>query len=276
MIAFKDLKLRLLVSVFALAITLVSIYLAKYAYFQPVFTLLVAAVIGVALWEYYQIAKTKGYHPPDYLAIFCSTLYTVAVYCGILFTKWAFLPKLALLLILILLFAYFFMHTKHSFITLAITVFGLAYLAMTLAQALNITFEFGRYYLLYAIIVTKMTDTGAYFCGKRFGRHKLAPFISPNKTWEGAVGGIAAALISGAILNAIPHDPPKLSFYASFILSILVGIVAQFGDLAESVLKRDAGVKDSNQLPGLGGILDMVDSLVFTIPLIYLFLREMS
>ncbi len=271
----RDLKMRLFVSCFALAITLFSIYFATNPYFQPFFTLLLSCVIGIALWEYYQIAKTKGHTPPVNLAIFCSTLYTFAVYFSTQFEKAASLPQLALLISLILLFAYFFWHIKDSFITLAITVFGFAYLAMTLATALNITFDYGRYYLLFAIIVTKMTDTGAYFCGKRFGRHKLAPFISPNKTWEGAVGGVAAALITGAILTAIPHGPPALPLLASLFLSFLIGIFAQFGDLTESILKRDAGVKDSNQLPGLGGILDMVDSLVFTIPLIYLFLREM-
>lgn len=270
-----DLNLRLLVSSLALAITLFSIYFSTYPFFQPIFTLLLAAVIGVALWEYYQFAKAKGFNPPIALAILCSTLYTFAVYFSTAFEKWSHLPQLALLVDFIVLFAYFFIFNKDSFITLAITVFGLVYLAMTLATALNITFDFGRFYLFYAIFVTKMTDTGAFFCGKRFGRHKLAPFISPNKTWEGTLGGIAAALISGVILNFLPHGLPKLTLSTSLILPFLIAILAQFGDLAESILKRDAGVKDSNRLPGLGGILDMVDSLVFTLPLIYLFLSEM-
>lgn len=266
-----ELNLRLYASAFALAITLLSIYFSAYPLFQPVFTLILSALIGVALWEYYQFAKAKGFNPPIPLAIFCSTLYLFALYLSTAGGA-NLLPQWALLFDLILLFAYFFLYTKDSFITLAITVFGLAYLTLTLGTTLNITFEFGRYWLVYAILVTKMTDTGAYFCGKKYGKHKLAPFISPNKTWEGTMGGIAAAIITGVVLNIFSQE---LTLIHSLLLPFLIAILAQFGDLAESILKRDAGVKDSNQLPGLGGILDMVDSLVFTLPLIYLFLRTL-
>lgn len=266
-----ELNLRLYASSLALTITLISLYFSAYPIFQPIFTLILSALIGVALWEYYQFAKAKGFHPPVPLAIFCSTLYLFALYLsttqGI-----SLLPYWTLLFDLILLFLYFFFYTKDSFITLAITLFGLAYLTLTLGTTLNITFEFGRAYLFYAILVTKMTDTGAYFCGKKYGKHKLAPFISPNKTWEGTMGGICAALITGIVLNVFSLNLPLLP---SLLLPFLIAILAQFGDLAESILKRDAGVKDSNQLPGLGGILDMVDSLVFTLPLIYLFLRTL-
>ena len=120
------------------------------------------------------------------------------------------------------------------------------------------------------IVVTVMTDVGAYFAGKKFGKKKLAPNLSPGKTIEGAAGGLMLALIASLVMYFI--NSAHLSFFMAVLLGILFGIVGQAGDLAESLLKRDAGVKDSNGLPGLGGVLDIVDSLLFTAPLTYLVL----
>ncbi|MDD5671236.1 MAG: phosphatidate cytidylyltransferase, partial [Candidatus Omnitrophica bacterium] len=110
---------------------------------------------------------------------------------------------------------------------------------------------------------------GAYFVGKNYGKIKLIEHISPNKSVEGAVGGflttVALSLLSFIYL---PHVP----FVHLLVLGILTGLLAQLGDLAESVMKRDAGVKDSGAVPGLGGILDILDSLILTIPFIYYYI----
>jgi phosphatidate cytidylyltransferase len=124
-----------------------------------------------------------------------------------------------------------------------------------------------------------MTDTGAYFTGKKFGKSKLAPHISPKKTIEGALGGMVFSLLTSLcffFISDLFSLSMQISFMESFVLGILVGVIGQIGDLIESLLKRDGGIKDSNQLPGLGGILDVVDSLIFTTPLIYFFLRIFS
>lgn len=261
-----DLKLRLASSLLLLPILLICIYFSTNAYFQPFFVLLIAGLIGMALWEFYQISKVKGFQPPAYLAIACSTAYLFSVYLGT-----PAVQQLVLMGTLLLFFVYFFLYSKDCFLTLALTVFGFVYLVLTLAASLKIIYQFpdGRFFFFFVIAVTKMTDAGGYFIGRYCGKHKLAPFISPNKTWEGAIGGIAVALIAGMALAS-----SFLDWTHAFFLSLLIGIMAQFGDLSESLLKRDAGVKDSNQLPGLGGVLDMVDSLVFTIPLMYFYLRE--
>lgn len=285
MISYKttDLKLRLFVSLIALVITLICIYFSTAALFQPFFTLLVASVIGFALWEYYQIVKVKGFCPPEFLMILCAFVYVFATYFSMQSITNEFLPIFVLLFSLILLFAYFFLNKENAFLTLSLTAFGFVYVVMTLTTALNIIYFFpdgvspdGRYYFFYILTVTKITDTGAYFIGKSYGRHQLAPYISPNKTWEGLIGGVALAVLTGMILTSIPylmeHNAGFLSFSDSFFLCLLIGILAQFGDLSESLIKRDAKVKDSNQLPGLGGVLDIVDSLVFTVPLMYLYL----
>lgn len=128
--------------------------------------------------------------------------------------------------------------------------------------------EFGRDWLLFAILVTFATDTCAYFTGRKFGRRLLAPRISPGKTWEGSAGGfvfaVAASLILGLAFNlAIP-------IWQVAVIGAFVGVAAQCGDLLESKLKRIAGVKDAGNLfPGHGGMLDRLDSIVISVPAVY-------
>jgi len=132
--------------------------------------------------------------------------------------------------------------------------------------------------LLSMIIVVKMTDIGAYTVGRLFGRHKLAPILSPGKTWEGALGGLAFGVV-GAIVALGPladalqvvrshNEAPRLA--ATIAYGLIVGTAGILGDLAESLLKRDAGVKDSSTwLPGFGGVLDLLDSLLVAAPVAY-------
>jgi phosphatidate cytidylyltransferase len=129
--------------------------------------------------------------------------------------------------------------------------------------------------LLCVIATVKLSDTAQYFVGSNFGMHKLAPMLSPKKTWEGAVGGglLASALVTYLLWKyqyaLVGIAPPRLALTFFFALSISVGGI--IGDLAESLLKRDAGVKDSSSwMPGLGGVLDLLDSLLFAAPVAYL------
>jgi phosphatidate cytidylyltransferase len=118
---------------------------------------------------------------------------------------------------------------------------------------------------------------GGYFVGRFLGRHKLAEELSPNKTKEGALGGLIAAILMSVLLLFIGQRWggvfSRFSYTEFIFLGLVMGFLGQVGDLAESLLKRDVGVKDSNKIPGVGGLLDMVDSLLFTSPLVYLFLK---
>lgn len=127
-------------------------------------------------------------------------------------------------------------------------------------------------WLLYAILVPKSTDIGGWAVGSRLGRRPLAKKISPKKTIEGTVAGLVLSTLTSLLLAR--YWPLELSVtpltpLVACFLGLLIGILAQIGDLFESLFKRDAGVKDSSALPGLGGILDLMDSLTFTIPFIY-------
>lgn len=126
-----------------------------------------------------------------------------------------------------------------------------------------------RYWLFYALALNWMGDAGAYYVGRALGRHKLAPVISPGKSWEGSAASLATSLLFGFFFLrwAIPAVPAAVVL----VMTAAANIAGQFGDLCESALKRGAGVKDSGTLlPGHGGMLDRVDSTLFTLPVVYL------
>ncbi|MEK6790421.1 MAG: phosphatidate cytidylyltransferase [Deltaproteobacteria bacterium] len=162
---------------------------------------------------------------------------------------------------------------KDAALGAALRTLGLVYIA------LPITFLFliaahgprGRLWLLLLLIVIWANDTFAYFTGSLIGKHKLSPEISPGKTVEGALGGLVGGGMVAYIFNYYVHL--ETTVYLIIALSIVIGIAGIFGDLAESLLKRSAGVKDSGSLiPGHGGILDRIDSLLFPAPILYYFI----
>ena len=132
--------------------------------------------------------------------------------------------------------------------------------------------ELNPHWLMYALLVNWVGDMGAYYVGRRWGRHKMAPRISPNKSWEGAVASVAASvLVAGAYLL---HFVPGVAVAQAVALTVAANAAGQLGDLTESAMKRGAGVKDSGGiLPGHGGFLDRVDSTLFSLPLIYAYLK---
>ena len=130
--------------------------------------------------------------------------------------------------------------------------------------------EQGLEWIVFLLAVTFSTDTGAFFVGKAIGKRPLAPTISPNKTWEGAIGGFLAAILAAFLITWVLNIDANLPLIA--ILGVLMGVVGQAGDLFESKLKRLAGVKESGRLlPGHGGVLDRLDSIVFNLALVYYF-----
>jgi phosphatidate cytidylyltransferase len=117
-------------------------------------------------------------------------------------------------------------------------------------------------------------DGAAFFTGRYFGRHKLAPLISPAKTWEGVIGGLVACVITCLLTTIIPLG---VTWYLSILLAVLIGVAATLGDLSESLIKRQTNVKDSGQImPGHGGMLDRMDSLFFAIIVVYIFAQLLT
>jgi phosphatidate cytidylyltransferase len=281
--SMSNLKQRFIVGNISTIAMFLAIYLSTHQYLKIFFLALIAGIIGMALWEFYTMARNKKHEPLAKYAIVCSMVYFFVTYLSTQYHVLPLLPQLTLLLTMVGAFAYFFDKGQNSLANIAITLFGLLYLTLPLTGIIQINYFFsmeslqdGRLWLTYALLVTKMTDIGAYFTGKNFGKNKIAPYISPSKTVEGSIGGLLAAILMSLIFCLITQYfslPFTLSLFEAFCLGAIIGLVGQFGDLAESLLKRDCEVKDSNQLPGLGGVLDTADSIIFTIPLVYFFMN---
>jgi len=170
-------------------------------------------------------------------------------------------------------------------VAISTTLFGLMYVPWLLNFIQKINFfpfapgspaDAGKYFLLYFILITKFSDMGAYAVGSLIGKHKMIPRISPGKTWEGFFGAIAVS--TGASMAFVYFFGAKMvgmNYLHAVILGVILSITAVIGDLIESLFKREVGVKDSGALfPGIGGILDLLDSLLFNAPIMYLYLRH--
>lgn len=265
---------------------IVLVFVLSYSYCQYchfVFGLFLIFIVLSALKEFYQLIEAKGIKPLKEIGMVGAAAYISSLTIGTLDPTWKLLPGMALTLTLLSGFVYFFYHENHALLRLSVTFFGLVYLALPLGVFISINYFFpsgeqdGRWWVFYTIAMTKISDTAAFFCGKAFGKHRLAISISPKKTVEGAIAGLVAAVFISLIMPDISawvtgKTQIIIPWTDRLVLGVLAGILAPLGDLSESLLKRDAGVKHSSALPGLGGILDMVDSLIFTAPLVYFYL----
>jgi phosphatidate cytidylyltransferase len=242
-------------------------------------------VIARAVWEFYKICEAKGL--PSYKV--WGVIGTLALISG----SWFFYRQpqrlqlssdFDVLILLVFAIGVFIRQfpqklNAHGVETMAITLFGLMYVAWlgNFITRINFVTANGRYWVMYLVVVTKFTDMGAYLIGSSLGRHKMIPRISPKKTWEGTVGGVLFAVGGSFLCLWVMPDKLKADGMAIFhviVLGVLLGCAAVIGDLAESLIKREAGVKDSSTiLAGHGGCLDMVDSLLFTAPLLYVYMR---
>jgi len=155
---------------------------------------------------------------------------------------------------------------------IAKSVFGPVYVCLPLAMLLIIDrYPNGNLWIFFLLSVICAGDTGAFYIGRRFGKHKLYEAISPQKTWEGAIGGLLSSLVAAIIFLHLVPAVHRLDLNI-LILVVTLSVTAQIGDLAESMLKRNHGKKDSGRiLPGHGGILDRIDGLIFSIPILYMY-----
>ncbi|MGI6678534.1 MAG: phosphatidate cytidylyltransferase [Dehalobacterium sp.] len=231
-----------------------------------IFCIGVAGIIFIGLYEYGSMMRYKGYEA-SFISAFAGGVLILMETQGM----WI-IPGGAFFLIL-LIFIFTVLFSGRSYESVAISLTGLLLFAWTLSHLILIreTFPTGFKYIFLAFIITWTTDTGAYCCGRLFGRHKLSPTISPNKTVEGALGGTLLCLI---VVYAAKGFFPQIPLQVLITLGGVCSVAGQMGDLMESAIKRWVGVKDSgNIIPGHGGILDRFDSLTLVAPLMYYFLK---
>ena len=269
------LKKRVITALWGIPLLIVAVWFDSPL---PWFSVLVAVWGILAVSEFYRIVDVYKVRSLTIFGILWTLLFIISRDSDLLailesqFNPALFTPfLLTSAVVLPLIWLLFRMEKDKTFISWAWTVAGILYVGWMLGYCVAIRgVEDGRNWIFYTLFVTFATDTGAFFIGRAFGRRKLAPQISPGKTWEGAIGGLfGAVIISLFFILPTPLILP-LSWWHAVVLGIVISIFGQAGDLAESLLKRNVGVKDSgNLIPGHGGFLDRIDSVVFTGVVVY-------
>jgi phosphatidate cytidylyltransferase len=266
---------RIITALIVLPVLIASILISWLA---PLFVALAVAAMVLGLYEFWLLAKRRGLKP-DVVVGFAGA---AALFTVFYFDRPSEAPILLLLILPGLTIAVLAAAMlrgapfDNMIASVGATLLGVMYVALLGGHlvAVRMGFEQQRaaHLLSFFFLVIMGSDTGAYYTGRAFGRHKLAPKISPGKTWEGAVGGMIASLLMAAVAHYWFF--PELPLTLALPLAALMNILGVLGDLTESALKRGAGAKDAAQiLPGHGGLLDRLDSLLFNAPVLYYFGR---
>ncbi|HEA46940.1 MAG TPA: phosphatidate cytidylyltransferase [bacterium] len=244
------------------------------------FLILIITAILLGLFEFYNMPKVKGLRILRITAMACGVALALYAWRGNIYYLNTFLTASVLLLLTMQLFG---KRPLETITNLSYTILGLIYVGWLFSHQLLLrNVLFGREYILLLFWITWSGDIGAYAFGTILGKHKLIPRVSPRKSVEGAVGGLflslTSALLAYFLLEESPFlgkwlSSPGLSLLHYLILGLILGIVGQFGDLCESLLKRGAQIKDAGGIiPGHGGLLDVMDSLLFTSPVMYYYI----
>ena len=275
---------------FISTVALWSVALAiAFSGYEVLFWLLISAFGLLALWEFYRMLDHAALPNFKITGLICGAIMLVGsfYYFSKVGPAQSYDFELAVLLFFLLTVftRQMFARLKHDepLRTMAYTLFGLLYVLWLFNFITKILYltprangaVSGQFYVLYLIAVTKFSDMGAYLTGSAVGRHLMSPHISAKKTWEGFFGALGLALLcSLALFKLMPGHLSALTWTHATVLGLVLGFAAVIGDLAESIVKRSTGVKDSGGLlPGIGGALDLIDSLLFTAPLLFFYLR---
>jgi phosphatidate cytidylyltransferase len=280
---------RLISSLILWTVVLTAMFSSNKLISQYVFLLIMVFLAVTGLMEFYDIAARRELVCFKSWGIFGGILLMVGTFLnltGQLGTSGTparvndFETSFLILFVLGLCLRQFFSRSNTAgILAISTTLFGLMYVPWLLNFMQKINFfptVDGHYYLLYFILITKFSDTGAYAVGSMIGRHKMIPRISPGKTWEGFGGAILVSTLASLLfVHFLGHKMAGMNWVHAIVLGVTLSVAAVVGDLIESLFKREAGVKDSGKLfPGIGGILDLLDSLLFNAPIMYLYLRH--
>lgn len=246
------------------SIILIGILLGTVFIFpMPLVVLVIGLVVGIGQWEFYGLTELKGFKPFKIFGTVMGIILSITTYYGIdTYITLSFILLIALI--------------KHAFKkegypvidNSAVTMLGILYVSFLFTFIIKIRFipnpQEGKGWIMALFIITKVSDACAYIFGTSFGRNKLIPRISAKKTVEGSIAGLIGAVMISLLLGK------------KWLLGVLLSIAGQVGDLIESLIKRDAQIKDSGRLvPGIGGVLDLIDSLLFAGPAMYIYLHAL-
>ena len=235
----------------------------------PWFTVLVAIWGVLAAFEFYGMVAVSKVPSLVYFGLVWTLLFILAPHFDYDFIVPLLLTSAIVLSMILLVLR---SQREGAFTSWAWTIAGILYVGWLLSYLVALRLDAGRNWVFFALFATFGSDTAAFFVGRALGRHRLAPRISPNKTWEGAIAGVFGAIIVSLLFVLPTPFQLSLSYGQAILLGLLVSIFGQFGDLVESLLKRNVGVKESGRLmPGHGGILDRMDSVIFAGVVVYIY-----
>jgi phosphatidate cytidylyltransferase len=264
---------RILTALVLIPLVLVLVFLGK----PWMVTLATAGLAALAAWEYLGLTEQSGVRPPRIAVVVA----IVALFAGNFQYPDLTAAIFGILSLGLLVFCVFSSPTARVLSDAAVSIFCLVYVGFTLLALPALREEAnGPSLVTFLLCVVWAGDIVAMYVGRSLGRHKMAPSLSPNKTWEGAAGSVAGSLLAaGGLLwltgwTATRFNSAKLSFpeevWYWLVLAVVINVAAQVGDLAESALKRSVGVKDSGTLlPGHGGVLDRIDALLLAAPVLW-------
>ncbi len=254
----------------ALVLAPVTIWLIGWA---PVylFDAAVALISVLALYEFLSLGARKGYELPVVLCILVA-LFIIAAF--ILEEVSVEIGMFVALLVIPGWYVLFGDDVEKSLPSSAVAVLATMYVGMLAGCIIRLHSDFrppiGRNLVYFLLLVVWLGDSGAYYVGKNFGKHHMSPRISPKKTWEGLAGGIAASVITAVVIQSTFF--PQMPLVHAILLGVVLSLTGVIGDLAESMWKRSAAVKDSGtMIPGHGGFFDRFDSILYTAPILYVY-----
>ncbi len=266
---------RVLTAIVLVPVVILLVFLGPR--WQWLFTSATALVAALAAWEYLGLVQHKGANPPR-IAVVVAIL---ALFAGNFQWPDELAVIIGILSLGLLVYCTFWSATPHALLDTAASVFCLIYVGLTLLALPDLRAQNnGPSLVVFLLCVVWAGDIAALYIGRPFGRHKLAPSLSPNKTWEGSIASVVGSLlVAGALLgiasylaryNSVALSYADESWRYWLLIAVLVNVAAQVGDLAESAIKRSAGVKDSGTLlPGHGGVLDRIDALLLAAPTLW-------
>lgn len=260
------LKKRVITALWGLPLLIITVWFDEPL---PWFTILVAIWGLVAVFEFYRLVAVSEVPSLTGFGLIWTLLFILSPYCPYQFTVPILLTSA---IVLPLLWLVLRPQKEGAFLGWVWTIAGILYVGWLLSFLVALRLDAGRDWVFFALFTTFGSDTAAFFVGRALGRHRLAPNISPNKTWEGAIAGVFGAIIVSLLFTLPTPLSLPLGYGQAILLGLLVSVFGQFGDLAESLLKRNMGVKESGKLiAGHGGFLDRMDSVVFAGIVVYLY-----
>ena len=243
-----------------------------------VFSVVTTTFIGLGLNEFFTLVERKGIIIERWLGLAVGLLIPISILTGFEPTKGWELFFMVVVFVALFLTQMRRRDSSQAIVGISTALFGILYVSWSLSFLIKLRFleapvlPSGAWLVALVLLSTKGGDMGAYFVGSAVGRHALIPRVSPSKTWEGMIGGLLFSMGSALVLKGVFSEVPVKHL---LILGLLLGALGQLGDLSESLIKRDCQVKDSGTLfPGMGGALDVLDSLLFTSPICYFYVHK--